>query len=96
MNGHWYGIEILEHVNKGRPNAESCIKIEFRYRNSNYIDLIWRERNFQVDYTFVILDQTQRGNWTSQGQQSGNLRTIYFSKRVTFCSSTIENRREGW
>ncbi len=71
MSGSWYGIEILEHVTRNRPAVDSCIKVELRHRDANYVDLIWREHDFQVVYKFVILDQTQRGNWTSQGQQTG-------------------------
>lgn len=71
MSGTWYGVEILDHITKGRPVVDSCIKINIRQQENNYIDLEWREDDFVVNYKFVILDQTRRGKWTSQGFQSG-------------------------
>lgn len=72
MSGSWYGIEIMEHVHKGRPVVDSCIRVEIQHQDSNYVNLIWKERDFKVQYKFVILDQKHRGNWTSQGSQNSN------------------------
>lgn len=71
MTGSWYGIELLDHVNRGRPAADSCIKIELKDLGNNQIELIWRERNFEVIYKFVIDDPSTRGVWTSKGFQIG-------------------------
>ena len=71
MAGQWFGIEILEHVDKGRPAVDSCIRMEIKEVDSNNVELIWRERNFEVIYKFVILNPNSRGVWTSQGSQTG-------------------------
>lgn len=71
MSGTWYGVEILDHVTKGRPIVDTCIKVNIRQQENNYIELEWKERDFVVTYKFRILDQTRRGKWTSQGSQSG-------------------------
>lgn len=71
MTGTWYGVELLDHVNRGRPTADSCIKIDLKDTGNNQIELKWKERNFEVTYKFVILDPSLRGVWTSQGSQTG-------------------------
>lgn len=73
MSGTWYGVEIIDHVANNRPVVDSCIRINIRQHDNNYIELEWREYDFVVNYKFVILDQTRRGIWTSQGYQSGKI-----------------------
>lgn len=71
MTGFWYGIEILEHIARNRPPVESCIKVDIKTGRNDHVFLTWREKNLAVTYTFYIEDNSQRGMWTSLGNQEG-------------------------
>ncbi|XP_065225263.1 uncharacterized protein LOC135849049 [Planococcus citri] len=105
MTGYWYGVEIVEHIHsRNKPNVDSCIKVELKTKGNDNVYLTWREKNLAVTYTFYNQDSTQRGVWTSLGDQTvaekpfgydyeqfaGKLFVVRASDNLvlTFCSST--------